>query len=359
MLDVQIARKLGNFHLDATFRTDRHTGVLAIAGVSGAGKSSVLRCIAGLERPTTGRIVVGERVLFDAEQGIRLPVHKRRLGVVFQDSRLFPHLSVQSNLNYGRPTRRPPTFDTPTVVSLLGIGHLLDRRPAALSGGERQRVAIGRALLSSPDLLLMDEPLASLDPARKQEVLPFLAHLPRKLSVPIVYVTHSIDEILQLADELVVMEAGRVVAQGPVTRTIPALAGLDGLDTVLEGTVTQQPKGPRVRVAEGVHLHVLGLTRQSPEHRVRLRISADDVMLAAGAVPSMSVRNRLWVTVQQIDATTSGTVVTLGLRSAPAVQLKARVSQAAVQELHLAPGQALTALVKAASIRVPGVSRPM
>lgn len=355
MFSVRLQRTLGSFQLDAAFETERDTGVLVVAGVSGAGKSSVLRCIAGLERPDHGRIVVGGRVLFDRSQGIDVPIHRRRVGVVFQDSRLFPHLSVVANLRYGIPRGREHLVQEADVVDLLGIGHLLDRRPGALSGGERQRVAIGRALLTSPDLLLMDEPLASLDAARKREVLPFLSALPRRFSVPIVYVTHSLDELLQMADELVVMEKGRVVAHGAVADTIAALGAEAGLDAVVEGRVDAASGHRGVRVTPDLWLHVLGLDDLAPGDRVRMRIPADDVMVAVGEVPPMSVRNRLPARVARLRAGDRGTVVDLTLDGAPGVVLYARVSRGAVASLDLRPGMPVTALVKAAGVRVPGV----
>lgn len=216
MLDVNIQRVQGTFSVNASFIADG-TGITALFGRSGAGKTSVIHMIAGLVRPDSGRIIVNGKTYFDSGKGVDIPPHKRRFGYVFQDGRLFPHLSVKSNLTYGLklvpPSESYIEFDQ--VVELLGIGHLLDRRPAKLSGGEKQRVAIGRALLTSPHLLLMDEPLASLDDERKSEVLPFVARLPKAFSVPILYVSHSVDEIRNLADRVVVMDSGSTVAMGP------------------------------------------------------------------------------------------------------------------------------------------------
>ena len=217
MLDIQVARRQGSFQVDAAFQT-RNTGITALFGPSGAGKTSVINMVAGLIRPDRGCIVVRDRVLFDSDHGINLPPEKRSIGYIFQDGRLFPHLTVRGNLTYGMkltpPSRRCIGFDH--VVDLLGIEELLNRRPAALSGGEKQRVAIGRALLTNPRLLLMDEPLSSLDEARKEEVLPFIAKLPRTFLIPIIYVTHSVDEIQSLADRLVLLEAGKSIAAGTV-----------------------------------------------------------------------------------------------------------------------------------------------
>jgi molybdate transport system ATP-binding protein len=215
MLEVQVRRKQGDFIIDAAFSIKR-SGITALFGPSGAGKTSIVNMVAGLSRPDIGRIVMNGRCLFDSANGINVPPEKRRVGYVFQDARLFPHLSVRSNLTYGM--RLLPKSEHYVhfnqVVQLLGIASILDRRPAKLSGGEKQRVAIGRALLCSPALLLMDEPLASLDRDRKSEVLPFIGRLSRDFSTPILYVSHMMDEIECLADHLVLVDNGTVVTSG-------------------------------------------------------------------------------------------------------------------------------------------------
>lgn len=217
MLDVRVKRTQGAFTVNAAFSVaDR--GVTALFGPSGAGKTSIVNMVAGLVRPDAGRISLNGHCLFDSAHGVNVPPEKRRVGYVFQDGRLFPHLAVRGNLTYGMrlqpKSERYMEFDQ--VVELLGLESLLDRRPAKLSGGEKQRVAIGRALLCSPALLLMDEPLASLDGARKAEVLPFIRRLCREFSTPILYVSHMPDEISRLADHLVLMQDGGVTACGRV-----------------------------------------------------------------------------------------------------------------------------------------------
>lgn len=212
---VHVTGKQGDFSLDVRFE-GRPDGITALYGPSGSGKTSVINMAAGLARPDSGRIVLGGTCVFDAEKRINLPPEKRRIGYVFQEGRLFPHLRVRSNLTYGmRPTsgenRKIPMAQ---VVDLLGIGHLLNRRPATLSGGEKQRVAIGRALLTSPAVLLMDEPFASLDQARKEELLPYIATINREFSIPILYVSHALREIRALTNSIVRLRNGRVVA-GP------------------------------------------------------------------------------------------------------------------------------------------------
>lgn len=215
MLNLQITHRQGQFALDVAFQAPG-TGVTALYGPSGAGKTSIVNMVAGLLRPDAGHISINGLCLFDATQHIHLPPEKRRIGYVFQEGRLFPHLSVRANLTYGmRLTPAPMRFvDVDQVVGLLGIGHLLNRRPAGLSGGEKQRVAIGRALLTSPAMLLMDEPLASLDAARKAEVIPFIKQLGAHFSIPVLYVSHELDELLALADHMVVLAEGRVVTSG-------------------------------------------------------------------------------------------------------------------------------------------------
>lgn len=214
-LEVAIGHRLGAFTLDARFQTG--SGVTALCGRSGAGKTTIVRALAGLMRPNRGFIRIDDQILLDTERRVNVPPHKRRLGYVFQDARLFPHLSVRSNLLYGRffTPKGDRTTRLDDVVEILGIGHLLKRRPTALSGGERQRVAIGRALMADPRILLMDEPLASLDRGRKDEVLPFIERLRDEVRVPIVYVSHSVEEVARLATEIVFLDAGRVGACGP------------------------------------------------------------------------------------------------------------------------------------------------
>lgn len=214
-MQIDVTRRQGDFLINAAFEGPA-SGVTALYGPSGAGKTSVINMVAGLMRPDAGRISVNGMCLFDSDRRIDLPPQRRRIGYVFQDGRLLPHLSVRTNLTYGMhltpADRRFVTFDA--VVELLGIGHLLGRRPARLSGGEKQRVAIGRALLTSPAMLLMDEPLASLDTARKAEVLPFIMRLSREYAIPILYVSHIKDEIRHLADHLVIMDRGHVIDSG-------------------------------------------------------------------------------------------------------------------------------------------------
>ncbi|HEY1363933.1 MAG TPA: molybdenum ABC transporter ATP-binding protein [Xanthobacteraceae bacterium] len=214
MLSVEADKALGEFSLHARFATSG--GVTALFGPSGAGKTTLVNMIAGLIAPDAGRIILDERILFDSQRRIDVPVHRRRIGYVFQEGRLFPHLTVAGNLDYGRRMQRLPRApaELAHVIDLLDLGHLLERRPGRLSGGERQRVAIGRALLMRPRLLLLDEPLASLDAARKREILPYLERLRDEAQVPMVYVSHNPGELRRLASTVVRLAAGRIAAVG-------------------------------------------------------------------------------------------------------------------------------------------------
>jgi molybdate transport system ATP-binding protein len=215
MMHVEARLAWPGFALDATFEAGE--GITALFGPSGSGKSTLLRVIAGLQRVDHGVVRLGDRVLLDTARGIRVPPHRRRIGLVFQDAQLLPHLGVAANLAYGRwfTPRQERRLSPEAVIAVLGIGHLLGRRIAALSGGERQRVAIGRALLASPHLLLMDEPLSSLDSARKHEILPFIERLRDEFSIPILYVSHAAEEVARLADRVVHLDSGRVIGIAP------------------------------------------------------------------------------------------------------------------------------------------------
>jgi molybdate transport system ATP-binding protein len=351
MFSVRLQRALPGFALDVDFHSERDAGVVALTGPSGAGKTSVLRCIAGLWRPDAGRIAVGERVLLDTRAGVHVPAHERRVGVVFQDARLFPHMDVRANLRYGMRADRPPLLPFDEAISLLGIDGLLARRPAGLSGGERQRVAIGRALLAGPELLLLDEPLASLDQARKDELLRFLAALPGRLRVPLLCVTHSLDEVLLLADEVVALEGGRVRAHGAVHAVAPALIGGRDDDSVLEGRITRATDDELAVEVGGHALVCLARRGGAAGERVRIRVRAEDVLLAAGPVSGLSVRNRLPARVEAVDRSAGGARVDLRIDGADALHLAARISAGSADRLGLAPGVPVTALVKAAALQ--------
>jgi molybdate transport system ATP-binding protein len=214
MIAFDAEQAYGTFALSASFTSD--AGVTAIFGPSGSGKTTVLRLIAGLERPIRGRIAVRDRVLVDTQQGVFVPKHRRRVGLVFQDAQLFPHMTVGQNIRFGRwfAPKSAPDVPSGPVIDAIGIAGLLDRRPSRLSGGERQRVALARALLAAPDVLLMDEPLASLDETRKAEILTLIKRIGDEFGTPIIYVTHAFSEVSVLASHVVVLDRGRVVATG-------------------------------------------------------------------------------------------------------------------------------------------------
>lgn len=307
MLSVAIRHRLGDFRLDAHFEAG--PGVTAIFGRSGAGKTSIVNAVAGLLRPETGRIVLDGRSLFDADRRVFLPPDRRRLGYVFQDGRLFPHLSVEENLRYGRRFAPDPMPEAELrrLVSLLGLDDLLGRRPAGLSGGERSRVALGRALLSSPRMLLLDEPLSALDAPRKQDILPYLERLAREAGVPMLYVSHDMSEIARLADHLVLVHAGKVVRHGPLREVLsdPAAVPLVGpreAGAVLDATVVAHEADglTRLRVSGG-ELFLPGV-RAAPGARLRLRVLAQDVILSHAAPQGLSSLNALPARIEAIHS---------------------------------------------------------
>ncbi|HZF75838.1 MAG TPA: molybdenum ABC transporter ATP-binding protein [Acetobacteraceae bacterium] len=361
MLEVRLRHRFGRgtgpraamddgFALDVAFAGG--PGVTALFGPSGCGKSTILSAIAGLLRPQEGRIALDGTALFDGAARCSVPPEARRCAMVFQDARLFPHLSVGTNLRYGlrRAPRdaRGPGFAE--VVDLLGIGHLLGRRPRTLSGGERQRVALGRALLARPRLLLMDEPLAALDAARRAEVLPFLARLRDAARLPILYVTHALDEVDALADDLVMIQAGRVLAAGPVeaiaARTDLPLAARRDAGVVLRAEIAaHEPARGLTRVALGGATLLLPQRPEPPGTRIRLRLRARDVAVALRPPDAVSIDNVLPCRLVAIEPAAEPAEVFLRLDLGGAVLLS-RVLRGAVDRLGLAPGQPLFALVK-------------
>ncbi|MCZ8316727.1 molybdenum ABC transporter ATP-binding protein [Phreatobacter sp.] len=343
------------FALDTTFTAGQ--GVTALFGPSGSGKSTVIRLLAGLERPKEGRIAVGDTLLLDTGSGIAVPPHRRRMGLVFQDALLLPHLSVKANLTYGRwftpRAERRITFDP--VVEVLGIGHLLDRRPATLSGGERQRVAIGRALLASPRLLLMDEPLASLDQARRQEILPFIERLRDAFALPVVYVSHAVEEVTRLASHVVRLDAGRVVAEGTPADVFAAGREIPGSDrfalrSVLTARIRQRLPAYGVTLLDHPAGDIVVPGLLTAEAEVRLAIRATDVTLSRGATEGLSTRTVLGGTVTRIDPDAGGPFVTVTLTLTGGDVIIAAVTRLAAEALDLAPGVPVKALVKAGAI---------
>jgi molybdate transport system ATP-binding protein len=352
MLSVSLSHRFPGFTLDAAFTAP--PGVTALFGRSGSGKSTVINAVAGLLRPNQGRVACGDSVLLDTGAGLMLPPHRRRLGYVFQDARLFPHLTVRQNLLYGRwfaPRTTGGEFDR--IVDILGIGALLQRPPGALSGGERQRVAIGRAILSNPRMLLMDEPLAALDEARKAEILPYLERLRDDLALPILYVSHSVAEVARLATSVVLMEAGRVITTGPASEVLadPSIApalGLREAGALLEARLVAQDADGLSRLETGGGPVWVPRVAASPGSTLRLRILAQDVMLALRRPQDISALNILSATVEDIrPGEGPGAMVRLRVGDG---RLLARVTKRSVQGLGLQPGQPVFAVLKAVSI---------
>ena len=353
MIDVAIRKKLGAFALDVAFTSS--AGVTALFGRSGAGKSTIVKAIAGLVRPEAGTIRIGDTVFFDAKGRIDVPAERRRVGVVFQDGRLFPHLTVRRNLIYGfARSRGEKRIGIDAVADVLGIETLLERRPAALSGGERQRVAVGRALLSQPQLLLMDEPLASLDEARKGELLPYFERLNAEFGIPILYVSHAVEEVMRLASDIVLVDQGRVVAAGTLATVtsridLPAEAESLGLGTILEGVVDEQD-GARGLTTLGTEVGPikLALVNRPRGTRVSIRIAARDVAIALERPSSISVQNMLDGVIDEMRDLPNH-IVRLRLAVGSGFLLS-EITADAAGRLGLAKGRPVVALVKSVAI---------
>ena len=357
MIEVRLQLKYSGFALDVDLKLPGR-GVTALYGHSGSGKTTCLRCIAGLERAGDGFVQINDQVWQDSRNGVFMPPHKRALGYVFQEASLFPHLSVLANLEFGlkRIPKAQRRVDMTQATQLLGIGHLLDRHPQHLSGGERQRVGIARALLTSPQLLLMDEPLAALDSQRKGEILPYLERLHDQLEIPVLYVSHAQDEVARLADHIVLLSEGKALASGPIGETLARLdlplARGDDAGVVINGTVSghdahyqlltlQLPDSPlQMRVAHapldlGTHL--------------RFKVQARDVSLSLQPGEHSSILNCLPVTVtQEIPADNSAHV--LVRLDAAGTPLLARITRYSRDQLQVHPGQALWAQIKAVAV---------
>ncbi len=373
MLRVSALKKRDGFTLQAAFEVPT-PGVVALFGRSGCGKTTLVNLISGLLDLDEGRIQLNDTLLTDTRAGIAVPVEERRIGYVFQDARLFPHFSVLGNLRYGlkRSQRRwrgtraggmstgAATLDTPSigfdeVVELLGLGRLLERRPHQLSGGERQRIGLGRALLSQPRLLLLDEPLASLDVARREEVLPYLEVLRDRLALPMVYVSHQFEEVLRLATHVVLMDAGRILTYGTLNEVsvrpeLRAIVGPDAVGSVLEGVVTRVDGSQGmadVRLGHGT-LYV-SLENAAVGAHVRVQLLARDTLLATQKPQGLSVRNELQgVVAELMPDEHDGVLVKVDIGGDVVLS---RITQDAATALGLQPGSRVWALVKAVSTR--------
>nr|WP_283254242.1 molybdenum ABC transporter ATP-binding protein [Ramlibacter paludis] len=350
-MQLRLAR--GGFLLDVDLQLPA-SGITAVFGPSGSGKTTLLRCVAGLEQPDHARIVVDGATWQDTARGIRLPTHERPLGYVFQEASLFDHLDVAGNLAFGRRRAAADATALEPLLALLGIEHLLRRRPHELSGGERQRVAIARALATQPRILLLDEPLASLDLQRRREILPWLEKLRDELRIPMLYVTHSGDEVARLADHLVLLEAGQVRASGPLAETVarvdlPAVAGEEA-GALLHGTLVEhdtQWQLALVRFDGGMlWLPDPGLPLG---HAVRVRVLARDVSLALAPPERSSIQNVLPCIVRAIAPGAHGSQALVQLECG-GVLLLARITARAVHGLGLEAGMPVWAQVKSAAL---------
>ena len=365
MISVRVKHRQGDFVLDAAFEAG--SGVTALFGPSGSGKTSLVQMIAGLTRPEDAVIRFGDAVWNDTAKRIFVPPHRRRIGYVFQEGRLFPHLTARQNLHYGRffAPRADRRIAEQEVVALLGIEKLLDQRPVTLSGGEKQRVAIGRALLSAPRLILMDEPLSALDRARRQEILPYIERIRDEVKIPVIYVSHALDEVARLATRVVLLEDGKVRAEGEPREVFPELSSSqDGVapQSILEARIVGHDTRFGLSMAaigdSTVTLQPIDLPEGTP---VRIRVPATDVMIGLDRHADLSALNQLAGTVAGLEIEGHHVMVSIDCHGQ---RLLARVTRLSAERLGLAPGKPVHALFKAVSVdsgsvyRAPGASAP-
>ena len=354
-LSVRYRLSRADFSLDVNIEIASR-GITGVFGSSGAGKTTLLRCMAGLEQADSGRLVVNGSVWEDSATGVKRPIHERRIGYVFQEARLFRHLDVSQNLSYGekRLAKQNSRIEFDHVVELLGLAPLLQRSPTTLSGGEAQRVAIGRALLRGPELILMDEPLASIDAARRDEVLPFIERLHVDVGLPIIYVSHSIEEMCRICDQLAVMDGGRIVIDGDLQSVllhtdVPTLSGREAGAVINAKVEVFESSDNLTRVATSTsQLWVQG-NNGPPGSELRLRMRANDVSLCLQRPQKTSILNVLEATVVGIQEEDSGSVL-VHVRAGND-DLLARVTRRSCSELSLEPGAAVFAQVKSIAVR--------
>lgn len=349
-LQIDITRRMDRFLLDVAFEAG--PGVTALFGPSGAGKTSIASVIAGLSEPDIGQITLRGRKLFDSDAGVNLAAHQRRIGYVFQDGRLFPHMSVIGNIRFGQRFAERAADPDP-IIELLGLGALLDRRPGSLSGGEKQRVALARALLSDPEIMLMDEPLAALDGPRKDEILPYLERLRDTSRIPIIYVSHSVAEIARLADRIVILRQGRILRAGPAEDVLsdPAAIpyiGVREAGAILPAVIVEHGADglSRLKVSGG-ELLLPGVCGQVGKS-LRVRVLAQDILISLEQPKGLSSRNVLAVRIEAIRKG-DGPGAAVSLRAGDD-RLLARVTAQAVEELELRPGLECFAILKATAV---------
>jgi molybdate transport system ATP-binding protein len=350
MMEVSLRLPLARFPLEVEARFT--SASVAVMGRSGSGKTSLLEALAGLRRGARGRVAVAGQVLLDSAAGVDVPPEARRMGYVPQDSLLFPHLTARENVRFGVRKGRPSRVDE--AVALLELEPLLQRYPATLSGGERQRVALARALATDPALLLLDEPLAALDVALKERVLPYLLRVRDEARVPLLYVTHQLGEARVLAQEALLLEAGRVRAIGPADSVLGGAArgmlGLEGEENILEG-VLERPagSGPRLRVTEGLALWVPDGPELAAGARAAYAVLAEDILLSMAPLAGISARNVLEGTVRRAEEAGVGDrVLTVEVAGVP---LAVRVTDASMRELGVGVGSPVFLAVKTSACR--------
>jgi molybdate transport system ATP-binding protein len=360
MLALNIRIERGGFGLDAHLAIPT-PGVTALFGPSGAGKTTLAHAVAGLVT-ASGTIALDGETLLDTQRGICVPVEQRAIGCVFQDARLFPHLTVAGNLDYGlRRQRRVVYAQRDEVIALLGLASLLSRLPHQLSGGERQRVALGRALLGQPRLLVLDEPLASIDAARREDVLPYLEILRDRFCVPMLYVSHQYEEVLRLAAQVVLMDRGQIVATDTpaalsLSNALRSRVGTGGVGAVIETEVVAKNETEGlITVLLGGHALRLNASADAVGTRLRLHVLASDVILATERPHGLSVRNALPGEIEDLEAEENGMVLATVVIGSD--RLLARITRSAVEDLALTTGRPVWALVKAASLN-QGLYRP-
>ncbi|PKH08109.1 molybdenum ABC transporter ATP-binding protein ModC [Moritella sp. Urea-trap-13] len=353
MLTIDINKQLGDLDLQVNAQIPMQ-GICAIFGRSGAGKTSLVNILGGLSTPDNGQLTLGDTHLYHQQQKINLAPERRRIGYVFQEARLFPHYSVRGNLNYGNKDKDQVHFDT--VVKLLGLDELLSRYPATLSGGEKQRVAIGRALLTRPQMLLMDEPLAALDLPRKRELIPYLLQLAKTLNLPIIYVSHSLDEILQLADSMLVLDKGKVLVNGPLQAVWDSAEMRPWLpakeqSSLLMATITelnQRYRMSKLSLADGTYLWINGMPLMI-DSKLRVRIHANHVSLCLARPQDSSIRNILPTTIAEIIHSETSDNVQVKLAFGQE-HIWANITPWACDDLALTVGQTVYAQIKGVSM---------
>lgn len=352
MLTLRAQQSHADFMLDVAEKL-RLADITAVFGPSGSGKTTLLRIIAGFETPQAGQVSFRRDVLFDSEAGINMPPHKRAVGFMFQDTRLFSHLDVDGNLDFAEQRSRQPGYiDRSDVIDALDLANLLGRDVASLSGGERQRVALARTLLTGPRLLLLDEPLVALDRDRKAEILPYLQKIPKQFDVPMLYVSHDVDEIAMLADRALVLNDGKIQFHGTMPAALDrldlqTLAGRFDAGVLVEGQIKAHDKRLSVTYVDlGSDTLTMPLSQHMPAgETIRLRVRARDVAIATRRPEEISIRNILPGTLAELSDDASGGFVDVLVKTQTA-SLRARLTRAAVEDLDLVAGKSVFALIK-------------